>query len=75
MTIIKHNIKNIRKWDFDGSHTAYDAVSQINDQYKYDDKCKIYTYLSTGNNNQSKNEVDFLRNTEKKEKEMKLCVF
>ena len=75
MTIIKYYINNRYKWDFDGSYTAYDVVSQITDQYKYDDRCKIYTDLSIGNNNQSKNEVDFLRNTEKKEKEMRLCVF
>ena len=30
---------------FDGSHTAYDVVSQITDQYKYDDRCNIYTDL------------------------------
>ena len=27
------------------------------------------------NNNQSKNAVDFFKNTEKKEKEIRLCVF
>ena len=27
MTIIKHYINNRWKWDFDGSHTAYDVVS------------------------------------------------
>ena len=25
---------------------AYDVVSQITDQYKYDDRCKVYTDLS-----------------------------
>jgi len=33
MTIIKHYINNKWKWDFDGSHTTYDVVSQITDQY------------------------------------------
>ena len=47
MTIIKHYINRRWKWDFDGSHTAYDVVSQITDQYKYDDRCKIYTDLSS----------------------------
>ena len=47
MTIIKHYINNRWKWDFDGSHTAYDVVSQITDQYKYDDRCKIYTDWSS----------------------------
>ena len=47
MTIIKHYINNRWKWDYDGSHTAYDVVSQITDQYKYDDRCKIYTDLSS----------------------------
>jgi len=47
MTIIKHYINNRWNWDFDGSHTAYDVVSQITDQYKYDDICKIYTDLSS----------------------------
>jgi len=41
MTIIKHYINNRWKWDFDGSYTVYDVVSQITDQYKYDDRCKI----------------------------------
>jgi len=35
MTIIKHYINNRWKWDFDGSHTAYDIVSQITDQYNF----------------------------------------
>ena len=47
MTIIKHYINNKWNWDFDGSPTAYDVVSQINDQYKYDDRSKIYTDLSS----------------------------
>jgi len=34
-----------------------------------------YIQILAGNKNQSKHEVDFLRNTEKKEKEMRLCVF
>jgi len=34
MTIIKHYINNIWKWDFAGRHTANDVVSQIADQYK-----------------------------------------
>ena len=71
MTILKHYINNRWKWDFDGSLTAYDVVSQLTDQYKYDDRCKLYTDLSSqniGNNNQSKNEVEFLRNTEKRKK-------
>jgi len=29
MTIIKYYINNRWKWDFDGSHTAYDVVSQV----------------------------------------------
>ena len=37
MTIIKHYINSRWKWDFDGSHTVYDVVSQITDQYKYDE--------------------------------------
>ena len=45
--VIKHYTNNRWKWDFDGSHTAYDVVSQIIDQYKYDDRCKIYTDLSS----------------------------
>ena len=36
MTIIKHYINNRWNWDFDGSHAAYDVVSQITDKYKYD---------------------------------------
>ena len=47
MTIIKHYINSRWKWDFDGSNTADDIVSKITDQYKYDDRCKIYTYLSS----------------------------
>ena len=47
MTVIKHYIHNRWKSDFDGSRTAYDVVSQITDQYKYDDRCKIYTDLSS----------------------------
>ena len=45
--VIKHYTNNRWKWDFDGSHTAYDVASQIIDQYKYDDRCKIYTDLSS----------------------------
>jgi len=47
MTIIKHYINNRRKWDFDGSYTVYDVVSQNNNQYKYDDRCKIYREFSS----------------------------
>ena len=75
MTIIKHYINNRWTWYIDGSHTAYDVVSQITDQYKYDDKCKYihrFEQLTIGNNNQSKKEVEFLKNTEKKEKELRL---
>ena len=64
MTMIKHYINNRWKWDFNGSHAAYDVVSQLTDQYKYDDRCKIHTDLSSQNigyNNQSKNEVDFFK--------------
>jgi len=46
MTMIKHYKNNRLKWDFDGRHTSYEVVSQITDQYKYDDRCKIYTILS-----------------------------
>ena len=64
MTIIKHGKW---KWDFDGSHTAYGVVSQITDQYKYDDRCKyIYRFeqLKIGNNNQSTNDVEATRTSE-----------
>jgi len=35
----KHYMNNRWKWDFDGSHEVYDVVSQMNDQFKYDDRC------------------------------------
>jgi len=47
MTVIKHYIHNRWKSDLDGSYTAYDVVSQIADQYKYDDRCNIYTDLNS----------------------------
>ena len=40
-----------------------------------DVKYTQFEQLTIGNNNQSNNEVEFLRNTDKKEKEMRLCVF
>ena len=46
---------------------AYDVVSQITYQYKYDDRCKyIYRFeqLNIGNNNQSTNDVEATRTSE-----------
>ena len=34
------------KWDFVGSHTAIDVVSQMNYQYKYNDRCIPYNIYS-----------------------------